>query len=329
MKYDYESGFARAGKRLGWYRKPLNLNNSFRNVVSLSNITRDFSSEKSHVFKKLMKHNGKYANIIEVLADVNFLQDVYQKIKPNQEVITKSSDFETLADNWFHITSKRLLNGSFQFRSARRAIISNPIKPRKRFLLISNFRDNILQQAMKMVLEIIYDKKFLDTSHGFRPSKGCHSALKMIRLFWAGISWFLEFDVEKFNGNMNRHRLISILKEDLKDQRFLDLVHKLLNGGIVGRKERLGSESSIEVSQVPVLLPIFSNIYLHKLDEEVAKITKEYQKGIKKCVFKKVFDTERWVHLNKKFERLTLEQQSAIMSKNKTEYIKMGARVTN
>ena len=55
---------------------------------------------------------------------------------------------------------------------------------------------------MKMILEEIFEPKFLETSHGFRPSKGCHSALEQIRLNWTGISWFLKFDIEKCFDNI-------------------------------------------------------------------------------------------------------------------------------
>jgi retron-type reverse transcriptase len=116
-------------------------------------------------------------------------------------------------------------------------MIPKPNKPGLRSLTIGGSRDKIVQQAMKMVLEQIYEPKFLDTSHGFRPSRGCHSALESIRINWTGISWFLEFDVEKYYDSIDRHRLVSILKEDIDDQRFIDLVFKLFNAGVVGWKE--------------------------------------------------------------------------------------------
>ena len=82
-----------------------------------------------------------------------------------------------------------------------------------------------------MILEHIYDGKFLDTSHGFRPSRGCHTALESINKKWAGISWFLEFDVEKCYDKIDRHRLVNILKENIDDSRFIDLIYKLFNAG--------------------------------------------------------------------------------------------------
>jgi group II intron reverse transcriptase/maturase len=333
LKYDYKSGLAFIGGRLGRGGKPWNLRNSYRNVTSLPHIIcRDFSSEKSKDFSKLVKVKGKYVNLTQVLADINFLQGAYQKIKSNQGVMAKGSDIETLdgLDNeWFYKTSKRILNGSFQFRPARRVMIPKPNKPEKRPLTISNSRDKIVQQAMKMVLEIIYDGKFLNTSHGFRPSRGCHSALEMIRMNWTGISWFLEFDVEKCYDNIDRHRLVSILREDIEDQRFIDLIQKLFNAGVIGWKEGLGPDPSKGVSQGSVLSPILSNIYLHKLDDEIAKITEEYQRGKKRRLVKDVVNAERRVYRRKDFKMLTPEQRAAIMSKHRAERRKMGVTMTD
>jgi retron-type reverse transcriptase len=134
---------------------------------------------------------------------------------------------------------------------------------------------------MKMILEEIYEGQFLNTSHGFRPSQGCHSALEKIHMNWTGISWFLEFDVEKCFDSIDRHRLISILKEDILDQWFFDLIFKLFNAGMIGWREG-GPNHSEGVSQGSVLSPILCNIYLHKLDLEVDWIIKEYMKGKKR-----------------------------------------------
>ena len=114
LKYDCKNGFP-LGRRLGRYGKPLNLSNSLRNVISLP-LHRGFSMEEPHKFKKLVMARNKYVNLIDVLADVNFLQGAYQKIKSNQGMMTKGSSQETLDkldNNWFNKTSKKLLDGSF------------------------------------------------------------------------------------------------------------------------------------------------------------------------------------------------------------------------
>jgi hypothetical protein len=115
LRYDYKGGSASLGVHLGRYGKPMGLRNPFRNVVPLPYPKRDFSSWESHGFKKLNIYEGKYVNLTEVLADVEFLQGAYQRIKSNPGVMAKKSDDKTLDSldaNWFHVTSKRLLDGS-------------------------------------------------------------------------------------------------------------------------------------------------------------------------------------------------------------------------
>ena len=332
LKYGYESGLVSLRERLGRHGKLLNLCNSLKNVMPLQDIKRYYSSSEGNEFKKLTNYNGKYVNLIKIVADINFLQAAYQKIKSNQGVMAKGSENETLDgldSNWFYTISKRLLDGSFQFRPVRRIMIPKHNKSGEHPLTISNSRDKIVQQVIKMVLEQIYDKKFLDTSHGFRSSRGCHSALKMVRLNWTGISWFLEFDVENCYDNIDRHRLVNIFKEDIEDQRFLDLIFKLFNAGIVGWKEGLGPDPFEGIPQGFVLSPILSNIYLHKLDVEVAKITEEYQKGKNRRVFSDLKNAERRVYRNKEFRMLSPERRAAIMSRHRAERRKLGLTLTD
>lgn len=328
LKYDYESG---AVPRLGKCGKPLYLRSTKRNVALLSCLRRGYSTGEPQI-RSLSVHRGKYNNITEVISDVDFLLSAYQKIKSNPGVLAEGSTKETLDglnETWFEETSQRIKDGSYKFEPARRVMIPKPGKSGLRPLTISGSRDKIVQQAMKMVLEQIYEPKFLDTSHGFRPTRGCHSALENIRMNWTGISWFLEFDVEKCYDNIDRNRLVSILKEDINDQRFIDLIFKLFNAGVIGWKEGLGPDPSQGVSQGSVLSPLLANIYLHKLDEEVAAITKEYQKGKLRRINLDVMNAERRVMRRKEFKELSLEKRAAIMSKHRAERRKLGKTMTD
>ena len=332
LKYDYKGGLAIIGVHLRRYGKPGSLKTLIRNVVSLSSTKRGYSTRESHNFKSLKMCEGKYVNLIEVIADLDFLQAAYQTIKSNPGVMAKGSSEETLDglnSNWFEKTSEKLLDGSFRFMPARRLMVPKPNKQGLRPLTISNSRDKVVQQAMKMVLEQIYEPLFLDTSHGSRPSRGCHSALESIRMNWTGISWFLEFDVEKCYDSIDRQRLVSILKEKINDQRFIDLIFKLFNAGIIGWKEGLGPDPSEGVAQGSVVSPILANIYLHKLDVEIAQITKEYQKGKNRCNNLEVYNAERRVYRRKEFKLFSPERQAAIMSKHRADRRKLGVTMTD
>lgn len=330
LKYDYKGGITRV--HLGRFEKSVSLSNSNRNVVSLSSVKRNFSTEKSNNSKNFKIYKGKYVNLIEVVANIDFLQGAYQKIKFSPGVMIKRSSeerFDGLNSNWFEKTSERILNGSFCFMRARRLIISKSNKSVLRPLIISNSRDKIVQQAMKMVLEHIYDSLLFDTSYDFRSFRGCHSALESIHMNWTGISWFLKFDVEKHYDTIDRQCFVSIVREKIDDQRFIDLIFKLFDVGIISWKERLDPSPLEGVAQRSAVYSILVNIYLHKLDVEVANITKEYQKGKIRRKDLKAFNVKCCEYRRKVFKFLPPEKQAVIMTKHRADRCKVGVNMTD
>ncbi|MCL7026016.1 hypothetical protein MKW94_021590 [Papaver nudicaule] len=135
-----------------------------------------------------------------------------------------------------------------------------------------------MKEAIRMVPESIYDSEFPDTSH-FRSGRGCHSALRRIKEEWgtspiqsrsSGTSrWFLEFDIRKHI--IDRHRLIPILKEEIDDPKFFYHTQKLLGAG----RRKMNGPDSVPHSVLLSALP--SNIYLHKLDQEIGRIRQKYE----------------------------------------------------
>lgn len=136
-------------------------------------------------------------------------------------------------------------------------------------------------------------------------------------------------DVEKCYDSMNRHRLVSILKEEIDDQRFIDLIFKLFNAGVIGWKEGFGSNFLKDVAQISIVSPILANIYLHKLDVEVANITKKYQKGKIRRKNLEAVNAERREYRRKEFKLFPPEKQAAIMLKHSSDLRKLGVTMTD
>ncbi|GFP80600.1 group ii intron-encoded protein ltra [Phtheirospermum japonicum] len=88
-----------------------------------------------------------------------------------------------------------------------------------------------MKEAIRMVLESIYDPEFPDTSH-FRSGRGCHSVLRRIKEEWGTSRWFLEFDIRKSFHTIDRHLLISIFKEEIDDPKSIQKVFSA--GRLVG-----------------------------------------------------------------------------------------------
>ncbi len=82
-----------------------------------------------------------------------------------------------------------------------------------------------------MVLEAIYEGHFEWTSHGFRPNRSCHTALKSLQNNFNGAKWFIEGDIKGFFDNIDHNVLIEIMKGRIADDRFLRLIRKFLNAG--------------------------------------------------------------------------------------------------
>lgn len=123
-----------------------------------------------------------------------------------------------------------------------------------------------------MVPESIYDPEFPDTLH-FRSGRGCHSALRQIKEEWGTSRWFLEFDIRKCFHTIDRHRFISILKEEIDDPKFFYFTHKMFSAGrLVG-----GEKGPDSVPHSVLLSALPGNIYLHKLDQEIGRIRQKHE----------------------------------------------------
>ena len=139
---------------------------------------------------------------------------------------------------------------------------------KKRPLGIPTVMDRVIQQAIAQQFTSIYEPIFSEYSYGFRPNRDCHKAMaKVLEYLNAGYEWIVDFDIEKFFDTVNQDKLISILREQVKEDITLNLVRKFLKAGVM---ENGLTESTEEgMPQGGPLSPILSNIYLDKLDKEL------------------------------------------------------------
>ncbi|MCW7552948.1 reverse transcriptase domain-containing protein [Endozoicomonas gorgoniicola] len=143
--------------------------------------------------------------------------------------------------------------------------------------------EKVIQEAMRMILEAIHEPIFSNSSHGFRPARGCHSALKQVYDQWKGVKWIIEGDIKGFFDNVDHHVLIAILRKRIKDERFIKLVWKALRAGkLVVQTDQKGKPKSrggrylgtyfqtkIGTPQGAIVSPVLGNIYLHEFDCKV------------------------------------------------------------
>ena len=118
-----------------------------------------------------------------------------------------------------------------------------------------------------MILDAYYEPQFSDRSHGFRPGRGCHTALSNVVDYWSGVRWFVEGDIKGCFDNIDHDVLLSVLGEKLHDNRFLRLLKYLLKAGYV-EGWRYGRTLS-GTPQGGIVSPILANVYLDRLDKYV------------------------------------------------------------
>ncbi len=132
---------------------------------------------------------------------------------------------------------------------------------------LPTWSDKLVQEVMRLILEAYYDVQFSDRSHGFRPKRGCHSALTEVYHGWVGSKWLIEGDIRGCFDALDHTILVSILAEKIHDNRFLGLVRSLLKAGYL--EEWRYHDTLSGSPQGGIVSPILANIYLDKLDRFV------------------------------------------------------------
>ncbi len=212
----------------------------------------------------------------------------YERIKSSPGNMTAGVDGETLdgfSNGVVGDIIRALRDESFQFKPARRVFIPKA-NGKMRPLGVASPRDKVVQEAMRMVFEAIYDSPhgayFHDSSHGFRRQRSCHTALEEFRFKWPGVNWIIEGDIKSCFDEIDHHVLISLLQRKIADGRFLGLVWKALRAGYLWQKER--RDTLLGSPQGSIISPILANVYLHELDCFVETLRQRHERGDKRKV---------------------------------------------
>ena len=167
--------------------------------------------------------------------------------------------------------------GRYQWKPTCRIYIPKE-NGKQRPISIAGWKDKLLQEVIRMILSAYYEPQFSTASHGFRPGRGCHTALQEVLTTWIGAKWFIEGDIRACFDELEKDRLLKIIGRRIKDDRLMKLLRGMLNAGYLDDWTYHPTYSG--VPQGGVLSPLLTNIYLNELDQYVAQtLIPEYTKG--------------------------------------------------
>lgn len=226
-------------------------------------------------------HDEVFTRLYRYLLRPDIYYVAYQHLYSNKGAGTKGVTDDT-ADGFSEIYIENIIealkNEMYQPKPVRRTYIKKS-NGKMRPLGLPVFTDKLIQEAIHMILEAIYEPIFSDYSHGFRPKRSCHTALAQIKKEFTGARWFIEGDIKGCFDNINHAILVEIINQKIKDARFLKLIRLFLKAGYM--EDWKYHETYSGCPQGGIISPILANIYLNELDRHVMKIKKEFDVAIK------------------------------------------------
>jgi len=200
------------------------------------------------------------------LIDLDWLYQAYLRTRQDGAV---GVDGQTAADYEAHLLDNlkwlldRAKSGTYQAPPVRRVHIPKGTGSETRPIGIPTFEDKVLQRAVVMVLETIYEQDFLDCSYGFRPRRSAHQALDGLwqQTMKLGGCWLLEVDIRKFFDTLDHAHLRELLRRRVRDGVLLRLIGKWLNAGVLEEGNLTFPEAG--TPQGGVISPLLANVYLH------------------------------------------------------------------
>lgn len=237
-----------------------------------------------NAMRKLGQQDQPLTRVYRQLYNQNLYLAAYAKIYRNNGVLTPGTTDETVDGmNVKRIEAiiEDLKHERFRFSANRRIWIKKK-NGKKRPLSIPNFKDKLVQEVIRGLLEAYYEPQFSDNSHGFRPERGCHTALKQIRQQFKAITWYIEGDIKGCFDNIDHNKLMGILSKKIQDNRLLRLIRNGLQAGVVD--EWVYERTNSGTPQGGILSPLLANIYLNELDNFVeTTLIPEWNIGDERC----------------------------------------------
>ena len=211
---------------------------------------------------------GKWHSLIDKVGAPQTLWAAWQRVAANHGAagIDRMSveRFAAKAEHYLAELARALREGSYQPDPLRRVHIPKG-KGKTRPLGIATVKDRVVQTALKLVMEPIFEKEFLPVSFGFRPERSCKDALRVVDgALKDGYTWVVDADLQSYFDTIPKEPLLALIRERISDGQVLELVKRFFAQDVMEGMERWTPVAG--TPQGSVLSPLMSNLYLHGLD---------------------------------------------------------------
>lgn len=221
-------------------------------------------------------HDEVFTRLYRYLLRPDIYFVAYQRLYSNKGAGTKGITEDT-ADGFSEKYVERIIEAlkaeTYHPKPVRRTYIKKS-NGKMRPLGLPTFADKLVQEIIRMILEVVYEPTFSDYSHGFRLGRSCHTALAQAKKEFTGARWFIEGDIKGCFDNINHAVLMGIISKKIKDARFLKLIRSFLKAGYM--EDWKYHETYSGCPQGGIISPVLANIYLNELDNHVMKLKKDF-----------------------------------------------------
>lgn len=199
------------------------------------------------------------------MINIDLLKECHREMDGKKAVgidgVTKEEYEKNLGENLTNLV-ERLKERSYKPKPARRVEIPKD-KGKTRPLSIYCYEDKLVQEALRRVLEAVFEPHFYDEMMGFRPNKGCHTAIRHLNtmLEMRNTNWVLDADIKGFFDHLDHEWIIKFVESQIKDSNIIRLIKRYLKGGII--KDFIYEDTEEGSGQGSVCSPIIANIYMH------------------------------------------------------------------
>jgi RNA-directed DNA polymerase len=212
---------------------------------------------------------GRWFTLIDKVHPERTLQAAFSQVAanggaPGVDHVTVAMFEKQLAANLTKL-SQALRTGTYRPQAIRRHSIPKPGTQERRPLGIPTVRDRVVQTALRLVLEPIFENEFAEQSYGFRPERGCKDALRRVdELLKAGYTHIVDADLKSYFDTIPHDRLMTLIEQKVSDGRVLNLIEAFLKQGVLDGLNEWTPEMG--TPQGGCISPLLSNIYLNPLD---------------------------------------------------------------